>query len=67
MLTVLTQIGDHVQRIAAPRRNFDHNQSEGDLDRGSAATSLLGLEDKPLRTADAEGARFALPSLPWKQ
>jgi hypothetical protein len=34
----LTQIGDHVQSIAARRHNFD---------RGSAATSLLGLEDKP--------------------
>jgi hypothetical protein len=47
MLTVLTQIGDHMRRVAAPRRYFDHNQSEGGLDRGSAAASLLGLEDKP--------------------
>jgi hypothetical protein len=47
MLTVLTQIGDHMRRVAAPRRYFDHNQSEGGLDRGSAVTSLLGLEDKP--------------------
>ena len=29
MLTVLTQIGDHVHRIAARRHNFDHNQTAG--------------------------------------
>ena len=58
MLTVLTQIGDHVQRIAARRHNFDHNQTAG---RPLHLSSVWRIS--LAKNGRCGGGRFALPSL----